>query len=351
MVRGADSANWDDPDDTRAVVDFFSSAENRGKLGQGGNPTSAGLEECAKFMAETRPVTKGSPKTGPKIGTRWKVIKSIHKAILGAKQKTYPGISGWNYDDKHGFGVTEVNEDAWKSFSAQHSIFKPFKTRGWDLFDKVHDILPPTARGNSICPEFEGQDSPQASQAFESEQNRSSPSRSPTPAPETPATGRVLPSSQIFGPPIMTPGQSVASVSSRTPGSLTTPTLALKRAGPGLDPDDFESPWSGSKRTKLTGPEALNNISRSIDNVGNAIRESLPAPKQSSAVSPAKKAGIARDLARKDRDAGIITSADFTRLLLLFLEKPSASDAYMHALDDERGDIAYALLNPNSLYF
>ncbi|KAF9062590.1 hypothetical protein BDP27DRAFT_1427726 [Rhodocollybia butyracea] len=298
-------------------------------------------------MAETRPVTKGSPKTGPKIGTRWKVIKSIHKAILGAKQKTYPGISGWNYDDEHGFGVTEVNEDAWKSFSAQHSIFKPFKTRGWDLFDKVHDILPPTARGKYVyngsraqaahapvpfAPEFEGQDSPQASQAFESEQNRSSPSRSPTPAPETPATGRVLPSSQIFGPPIMTPGQSVASVSSHTPGSLTTPTLALKRAGPGMDPDDFESPWSGSKRTKLTGPEALNNISRSIDNVGNAIQESLPAPKQSSAVSPAKKAGIAWDLARKDRDAAFCFRC-------------------LYALDDERGDIAYALLNPNSLYF
>ncbi|KAJ3715898.1 hypothetical protein DFJ43DRAFT_1141964 [Lentinula guzmanii] len=150
MGRGVSDADWSNPEDTGAVIQFFFKAENRGKLGQGGNPTKAALNECAAYLAKNQEVKKGGPKTAGAIGTRWRKIKSIFEAILAVKQKKFVGASGWNYDDETGFGVTESNIDEWNDFVRTHTIFKPFATKGWEFFDEVQEILPATTRGNSI---------------------------------------------------------------------------------------------------------------------------------------------------------------------------------------------------------
>jgi hypothetical protein len=55
-------------------------------------------------------------------------LKRVAEALMLVKQKQYPGMSGWTYDDKTGFGVTETNRSEWKELTKVHKIFKPFAT-------------------------------------------------------------------------------------------------------------------------------------------------------------------------------------------------------------------------------
>ncbi|KAJ3980036.1 hypothetical protein F5890DRAFT_1589072 [Lentinula detonsa] len=52
MGPGASDANWYIPEDTSAAIELFYKAENHAKLGQGGNPTKAALNECAAYLVK-----------------------------------------------------------------------------------------------------------------------------------------------------------------------------------------------------------------------------------------------------------------------------------------------------------
>ncbi|KAJ3994543.1 hypothetical protein F5050DRAFT_1773367 [Lentinula boryana] len=353
MGRGVSDADWSNPEDTGAVIQFFFKAENRGKLGQGGNPTKAALNECAAYLAKNQEVKKGGPKTAGAIGTRWRKIKSIFEAILAVKQKKFVGASGWNYDDETGFGVTESNIDEWNDFVRTHTIFKPFATKGWEFFDEVQEILPATIRGkyvynasghSSSTPDLQSQsahsqqsqtDTPHdpldsATNAIQTNENPSTISHPPTPTSSS-------------GPAASTPHPSlVTTPAPSTPAPSTSRSALMKR--PASDVDEFESPW-GAKRGKYTGPEAIFSLSQSVQSVGNAIRDSMPVPKKSSAMSPTKKIEMACALLREDRRNFIITWDQSMELIIIFGQSSTAAGVYMSGQDDERGDLAKLLIS------
>ncbi|KAJ3720749.1 hypothetical protein DFJ43DRAFT_1158863 [Lentinula guzmanii] len=52
MGLGASDADWYIPEDASAAIELFYKAENHGKLGQGGNPPKAALNECAAYLVK-----------------------------------------------------------------------------------------------------------------------------------------------------------------------------------------------------------------------------------------------------------------------------------------------------------
>ncbi|KAJ7456345.1 hypothetical protein B0H11DRAFT_2244024 [Mycena galericulata] len=270
--------------------------------------------------------------------------RKLHDYILQAKQKRYPGASGWTYTDDLGFNVTDDDLDAWKNFSKAHSHFKPFATCGWIHFKTVDEIIPSLARGRYVF--HAGASRPVDSAPAPPEQSQDD------------AEEQRSDDSQLFSdwsqsnhgdsqPPnvdIPQPSQSTVAhgVSATIP---PTPASALKR----VPSDDVEVPWS-NKRTRTTGPESILALGRSVDGIGKVIT-TVFAPQKSSAMSPTKKVEAARKLALEDMDGGYIAALDRTRLNILFGRDTSAADAYISDADPFlRAATAQELLNPTLNY-
>ncbi|KAJ6571052.1 hypothetical protein B0H19DRAFT_1255053 [Mycena capillaripes] len=297
-------------------------------------------------MADLGPPKAGGPKTASSCNTKWKQLRKLHDYILQAKQKTYPGASGWTYSDDKGFNVTNDTREAWNNFSKAHPHFKPFATSGWALFDQMHEILPSRARGQHV---FNAASSHGVDQdlilALQSQEDTNDPTQS-----SENGTQSSTDSSQPFSDWSQTNfGDSQASdpvtpSSTSFPASISTPVSTLKRP----TPDEFEAPWSG-KRNRVSGPEAILHLSRSVDGIGNVLRECFM-PKSSSAISPTKKISQARTLAMEDMKNGYILAGERTQLSILFGRDVTAADAYI-AEDDgfNRADVAHALLNPTHI--
>ncbi|KAJ3712133.1 hypothetical protein DFJ43DRAFT_1161539 [Lentinula guzmanii] len=133
MGLGASNADWYIPEDTSAAIELFYKAENHGKLGQGGNPTKAALNECAAYLVKKLKI-KGifeatlvleiwsSVDTGASVYQQSALVDSYPPyglamftylyilSHLAMKQNKFVGHSGWNYDDETGFGVTDIDE-------------------------------------------------------------------------------------------------------------------------------------------------------------------------------------------------------------------------------------------------
>ncbi|KAJ7196895.1 hypothetical protein B0H12DRAFT_1245175 [Mycena haematopus] len=247
------SADWTThPEDFTHVLQFLHS--QRSRIGDGGNFDTTVMNEAAAYMAEKWPPRAGGPKTAKSIMTKWKTARKLHEYILQAKQKRYPGASGWTYTDELGFNVTEDDREAWKNFARGHPHFKPFATCGWIHFKTVDEIIPSLARGRHV---FHG-GAPQSADP------------APTP-PEQPQADDDDPSSDLSQPfsdwsqsnyggsqslnldnPMLPPQSSLSTAAPSVPAIPATPASALKR----VPSSDAEAPWS-SKRTRTTGPESI----------------------------------------------------------------------------------------------
>ncbi|KAJ7146792.1 hypothetical protein C8R44DRAFT_724517 [Mycena epipterygia] len=126
------------------------------------------------------------------------------------------------------------------------------------------------------------------------------------------------------------------SLSASSSGTSQTPLNPnLKRAAS----DDDELPW-GNKRSRITGPESILMLARSVNSVGGAVCECF-APK----ASPSKKIAAARQLAMQDMCDGFIPSETRTHLSLKFAHDPAAADAYLaEETGFDRADMAQVLL-------
>ncbi|KAJ6480215.1 hypothetical protein C8R45DRAFT_933147 [Mycena sanguinolenta] len=323
------TCDWvSDPRDKVALIGFFKSIQSR--IGQGGSWDATALEEAAKFMAARGPPSKGAPKTVASIRSVWNTMKKVHDAILLVTQKQYPGASGWTDDQEHGFSICNDNKDEWKAFVKQHPVFRSFATSGWDLFDSVHDILRTRARDSSqlFFPDSQSQ--------TEFSQSQSQPLMEWSQLQLTPLTLGAPP----FAPsqPVSTlpsqPAAPAAAVSTHHRVIPTTPTTGMKRSAS----EHEETPWT--KQGKIHGPDAIMALGKSVDNIGNALRDCFM-PKESSAVSPTKQVAKARKLAEEEMEAGVITSEDRAILSLIFGSDPKKADAYV-AEKDSAGRLTLA---------
>ncbi|KAJ6466636.1 hypothetical protein DFH09DRAFT_1345881 [Mycena vulgaris] len=327
MAPGKGSADWTaNPEDLTHLLDFL--YEQRSRIGDGGN---------------NWPPKKGGPKTADSIATKWKATRKLYDLIMQAKQKAYPGASGWTYSDDLGFNVTDDTRDAWSNFAKAHPHFKPFATRGWPHFATVDAIVPSRALGRyvfspgtadpAVAPSQPSQEPLQPSQGDDDGKDSSQPfsdwSQSDFGESQSSDPTNSVPASQ--------------STASRAPASLhsRTPSTGSKRSAP----DDSEPPWS-SKRAKTTGPESILALGRSVDGIGKVISTVFAPPPKSSAMSPTKKVEMARKLALEDMRGGYIMPDERTRLNILFGRDTSAADAYIS--DDDaflRAETGRELLN------
>ncbi|KAJ7824572.1 hypothetical protein B0H13DRAFT_2373477 [Mycena leptocephala] len=391
MPRSNNSPTCDwvaDPEDKRALLGFFQSIQSR--IGDGGSWDATCLQEAEAFMAARGPPAKGAPKTAASIRGIWTTMKKVHDALLQVIQKQYPGASGWTYDREHGFSVGDDNFEAWTAFIKSHSVFKPFANKGWDLFDMMHDILPTRAKGvnvhnpayppssalSSALPaaglsslqsplpfsqfnlQFHDDDEfPDSSQLLslsqsqpltDWSQSQSQPltqwsqsifgSQSPLgefgngeglisgsqPVPPPPATSS---SSSISSTPVphrtVIPASRSAAAAASQGAVPATPSVGMKRSAS----DEFQTPWT-SKRGKTSGPDAILSLGKSVDNIGNALRDCFM-PKESSALSPTKQVSKARQIAEEDADACLIDDEQRAMLSLIFGSDPKSADAYI----------------------
>ncbi|KAJ7899876.1 hypothetical protein B0H13DRAFT_2518135 [Mycena leptocephala] len=342
MPRSNNSPTCDwvaDPEDKRALLGFFQSIQSR--IGDGGSWDATCLQEAEAFMAARGPPAKGAPKTAASIRGIWTTVI----------QKQYPGASGWTYDREHGFSVGDDNFEAWTAFIKSHSVFKPFANKGWDLFDMMHDILPTRAKGVNVH-----------NPAYPPSSALSSalPAAAPQPLPVTASDRLVQSQSQpltqwsqsIFGsqsplgefgngeglisgsqpvppPPATSSSSSISStpVPHRTVIPASRSAAAAASQGARSASDEFQTPWT-SKRGKTSGPDAILSLGKSIDNIGNALRDCFM-PKESSALSPTKQVSKARQIAEEDADACLIDDEQRAMLSLIFGSDPKSADAYI----------------------
>ncbi|KAJ7024234.1 hypothetical protein C8F04DRAFT_1192653 [Mycena alexandri] len=378
MPSRGEACDWTfDPTDKTALVVYFKTIKD--KIGQGGSWDQTSLESAAAHMAERGPPLKGAPKTANSIKGVWAGMKKIHDALVLVLAKRYPGASGWTYDQDKGFSITHDSRTEWNAFVKQHSVFKPFATRGWDLFDDVKDILPTCARGvhvfNAAIPpatpsqviddasqsqqlhlpsdDFDYNDPPSPSQLLDTSQSQpfsdywfqtqsqisqpisnqsqtqSQPSQlvgdwshlAPPPQHHLPA----LP----LGPVPVTPATVATPATAARPAvplpavALQTPAGGVKRAAS----DELQTPWT-AKKGKTSGPDALLAIGGSVERVSDAIRECFK-PQKSSAVSLTKQIERARQLAIEDQELGTLTPRERATLNLIFSKDSRAADAYV----------------------
>ncbi|KAJ7764186.1 hypothetical protein DFH07DRAFT_770593 [Mycena maculata] len=351
-----DAANWiAHPEDLTHALQFL--LDQKSRVGDGGNFDKTVFNEAAKHMAENYPPQTGGPKTADSIQSKWKEARKLHDFILQAKQKRYPGASGWTYTDELGFNVTDNDRDAWKNFSKAHPHFKPFATCGWIHFKTVDEILPSLARGRYV---FHGGVSRPAESATappepatvppEQSQDDDTEQRSDDSQPRSDDSQPFSDLSQTnYGesqPPNVNSQPSQSTVAHHVPAAIpVTLASALKR---GMS-DDVEAPWS-NKRAKTTGPESILALGRSVDGIGKVIATTF-APHKSSAMSPTKKVEAARKLALEDLNGGYIGALERTRLNILFGRDTSAADAYISDADPFlRAATAQELRNPTPMF-
>ncbi|KAJ6630034.1 hypothetical protein B0H10DRAFT_1939275 [Mycena sp. CBHHK59/15] len=279
------------------------------------------MNEAAVYMAKNWPPQAGGPKTVNSVMTKWKVVHGNMAQFLSddnfqlqAKQKRYPGTSGWTYTDKLGFNVTDDNRDVWKNFAKAHQHFKPFVTLQTPEQPQDNDDEQPS----------------NPSQLF-SDWSQSN-------------YGESQPPNLVI--PTLPPQPSQSTVAHRVPTTVpATPASALKC----MPSDDVKAPWS-NKHTRTTGPESILAFGRSVEGIGK-VMAAVFAPQKSSAMSPMKKIEVARKMALDNMKNGYHSSEECTRLNILFGWDTTAADAYI-ADDDAflHADTARELLNPTLMF-
>ncbi|KAJ7261095.1 hypothetical protein C8J57DRAFT_1719857 [Mycena rebaudengoi] len=320
-------ANWvSHPEDITHLLNFF--YNQRSRIGEGGNWDKTVYNEAAAHMAENHPPKKGGPKTADSIMTKWKALRKLHEHILLAKQKQYPGASGWTYTDECGFNVTDDDQDAWKNFITAHPHFKPFATSGWIHFQKLDDILPSRARGRYVFNARGSQPAFGLSQLSQDKEGDGAQTQADEGnATQTQAANLSQPisdwSQTDFGDDSQPPATGEDSPGSQPASARSGPSQAITIRVPATPvaptkcpvSDDAEVPWS-NKRTRATGPESIMALGRSVEGIGKVI-ETVFTPKVSSAMSPTKKIAAARQKALEDYEAGYIEGSERTRLNIL----------------------------------
>ncbi|KAF7322354.1 hypothetical protein HMN09_00013100 [Mycena chlorophos] len=185
MPKGPMHCNWvADPQDRRRLVLFM--YQHRARLGEGGNPDKALLQDCVAFFESCGPPLEGAPKTAASCLGQWGTCREIFDAILQVIQRTYPGCSGFTYTQEGGFNITDETRDAWSTFVKAHPIFKPFANKGWDLYTYMNELMPSRARGKYV---FNG--------ARKSRKGKAAPAATPSAAPPSAAPPPPAPSTAV----------------------------------------------------------------------------------------------------------------------------------------------------------
>ncbi|KAJ6609509.1 hypothetical protein B0H10DRAFT_2193813 [Mycena sp. CBHHK59/15] len=287
------TADWTThPEDFTHALQFLH--DQKSHVGNGGNFDKTIMNEAAVYMAENWPPQASGLKTANSIMTKWK-----------AKQKRYPGASGWTYTDELGFNITDNNQDG-------------------------HTACRPTPVPPEQSQDDDNEQPSDPSQPF-SDWSQSN-------------YGESQPPNLVI--PMLPPQPSQPTVAHHVPATIpATPASTLKC----MPSDNGEAPWS-NKHTRTTGPKSILALGRSFEGIGK-VMATVFALQKSSAMSPTKKVEVARKMALDNMKNGYLSSEEHTRLNILFGRDTTAADAYI-ADDDAflHVDTEHELLNPTPMF-
>ncbi|KAK7441567.1 hypothetical protein VKT23_016559 [Stygiomarasmius scandens] len=343
-------AKWSDSD-CKHLVDFF--YEHRFEMGDGGNPVGNLLTEAAAYMAEKVPNPgKGGPKTSASCRTKWNALKAVYeelrKAIIGQIG------SGFKYTNDRGFDIQPGQSHHWDEFVRYHPKLKPFRNKGWPLYDRMDEIVPAKVSGKHVF---------NASQTAQADGNNGSTATINTPAAQgnnggSPSQGSA---GDVEGQvePVIDNGHAESQIDpvllQDSPASppltpVPTPSASATDAsslGKRSSASDVETP--AGKRTKVTGPEAILSMSRSVLSIGDAIRDAFGQKGEPSPDRKAKAKEMLQDDGNDDVFNDGLTDNERARLHILFTRDVCAADAYRTASPGMRLAVARALLASSGL--
>ncbi|KAG6847824.1 hypothetical protein H0H93_005684 [Arthromyces matolae] len=136
-----DAACWTAKDETCLLEHLV---ERASAAGDGGSFTTTTFNEIAPLVDAVR--TSGGKKTPKSCQAKYGILRRIFRAIQDIKHSK----SGWTWDDKLGANIGPDMEEAWVHFLKAHSHAKPFKNKGWTHLEQITRLMPATVKGTNV---------------------------------------------------------------------------------------------------------------------------------------------------------------------------------------------------------
>ncbi|KAK7441568.1 hypothetical protein VKT23_016560 [Stygiomarasmius scandens] len=313
----AKAASWSDSD-KKVLVTYLHGC--RAQLGEGGNWTKTTLNNAVVHLAANTTPERGGPKTLGAIRTQWSALKKVYTSIREVVDGT--AGSGLKYTNDKGFDIHDNTDQAevWRGFVLSRSHLKPFRNAPWPLFDMMDDIMPTKATGLHV---------------FNASQVASTP-QAPTVTAPIPSVAHSEGSTVVTHTGEEEKDDSGVEDNDELQASNSPTTPAPKPLGKRTSAGDLETP---NKRSKITGPEAIMSMSKSVASIGDALREAFGTRGEA---SPERKKKAQAQL--REDESPELTRIQRTRLHILFTKDVTAADSYYNASDDMRLDVALELL-------
>jgi hypothetical protein len=280
------------------LVDFL--VDNKAEAGDGGNFKKATFQRATTSIAPLH--ERGPVKTVKGCQNKWSSFRKLYRVIRAIQE-----VSGWVWDDKTGASITPHTASSWEDYVKHHPEAKPFRNKGWCHFANVSLLMPSSAVGANVFHPTGTHDED-----------------SGTPAPSEPNS-----TSQRDEPLVedsdsdedSQPSQSSAlRKRAREPATPTRPSVKRPRAS--------------------NGAAALQDMSSSLTQVGNALSAALAPPPNAVDPTPRRRANAIAAVLRLETDwlddSQLVAFIDFIRGdqiagdVYLALTKPEVRKKWVH---------------------
>ncbi|THV00929.1 hypothetical protein K435DRAFT_577606, partial [Dendrothele bispora CBS 962.96] len=91
---------------------------------------------------------RGGRKTATSCRTKWNALKAIYEELR--KAITGQIGSGFKYTNDRGFDIQIEQSQQWEYFVKYHPKLKPFRNKGWPLYDRMDEIVPAKVSGQHV---------------------------------------------------------------------------------------------------------------------------------------------------------------------------------------------------------
>ncbi|RXW11640.1 hypothetical protein EST38_g14215 [Candolleomyces aberdarensis] len=305
------NAHWSTQDE-EDLIDYL--LQHQAQAGDGGSfkmsPTFLGV---AAVLNPKRKKGTGE-KTGAVCSSKWNSFKRTHKAINAIRNR-----SGWTWDNDKGANIGEDRARDWNEFIKKVPYAKPFRNKGWKHLRKVDQLMPATLHGTHVFSASQG------TVGLDPQPSDPDPTAKST-LPDPPssflvASRSVSPLLEDQPAPI---SHDDSEASARAPATTAVEVQTIRKR----ERAETVTPAASTKKSKLTGPEAIQSLNQTFGKFGENICAAL-------AMDPQLRTPSRRKQALKKVQLEKWLPASDRLLLYKHLESNiNAVDAYA-SIDDE----------------
>ncbi|RXW11521.1 hypothetical protein EST38_g14333 [Candolleomyces aberdarensis] len=261
------NASWSEQDEND-LLDYL--IDHKAQAGDGGSfklsPTFTG----ASAVLDPKKAEGTGPKTAKSCQTKWDA--RVHKAINVIQDR-----SGWTWDGEKGANIQPDHAQAWEEFLKHNPRAKPFHNKGWIYLSKMDQLVPHIVHGAHV---------------FSATQGTVGLGSQPTdPVVPTASSDTNPPDSSLsFNSPPPTfdslgldvnDHEDVSGAFTDSPATLSRPESSGRSAATASEEaqairkreraQTVTPSVSASKKTKLSGPEAIQNLNQTFSKFGEDI--------------------------------------------------------------------------------